>query len=378
MSWNSMPSLKLGDLEARVPIVQGGMGVGISGAGLASAVANAGGIGVIASVGLDLMLGQSRGRKKGASVLGLQQEIAKARKQTRGILGVNIMVAITDFTQLVDAAVDAEVDVLFMGAGLPLHFSENLPAERLKHMHSKVVPIVSSGRAAELIFQYWANKFGRVPDGVVVEGPKAGGHLGFKKEQIFNPEYALEKLIPQVVRAVRPFADTFDKQIPVIAAGGIFTGKDIYDIMQLGASGVQMATRFIATHECDADLAFKQAIIAAEEKDVMIIDSPVGLPGRAVRNRFLEDVEAGTKMPFTCPYKCLKSCDFRSAPYCIASALTNAQHGRLEDGFAFTGANAHRVKKIVSVAELMTELEQEYGAACERILEPSLVEEACL
>lgn len=363
MSWNSMPALQLGDLVARVPIIQGGMGVGISRAALASAVANAGGIGVIASVGLDLEEDMVRGRKKGASVAGLQHEILKARKLTRGLFGVNVMVALTDFSQLVDAAVAAEVDVLFLGAGLPLHFSDNLPAERINSMHTKIVPIVSSGRAAEIIFQYWGKKFGRVPDGVVVEGPKAGGHLGFKKEQIFNPEYALEKLIPQVLTALSPFAEQYQKRIPVIAAGGIFTGKDIYDIMQLGADGVQMATRFIATHECDADPGFKQAIIDAEEQDIMIIDSPVGLPGRAIRNRFLNEVEAGVKMPYSCPYKCLKTCDFRTAPYCIAAALNNAQHGHLDQGFAFTGANAHRVDKIVSVAELIAELEMEYAQA---------------
>lgn len=377
MSWNSMPSLHLGDVVARIPIVQGGMGIGISRAGLASAVANAGGIGVIASVGLDLMTGKDRGRMKGASVAGLRQEIRNARRQTHGILGVNIMVAITDFTQLVDAAVDTKVDVIFIGAGLPLHFSENLSAERMKTMHTKIVPIVSSGRAAELIFQYWAKKYGHVPDGVVVEGPKAGGHLGFKKEHIFNPEYALENLIPQVVRAVQPFAASFRKQIPVIAAGGIFTGQDIYDIMQLGADGVQMATRFIATYECNADPAFKQAIIDAEEKDIMIINSPVGLPGRAVHNRFLDDVEAGVIMPYHCPYKCLKTCDFHTAPYCIAAALRNAQNGHLDQGFAFTGANAYRVKKMVTVGQLMAELEEGYSMAVDQVLQPRKVVAVC-
>ncbi len=362
MSWTKRPSLRIGDLEAPVPIVQGGMGVGISKAGLAAAVANAGGIGVIASVGLDLDDLLAKGRIKGNSSRYLIAEIKRARSMTDGVLGVNVMVALSDFTQLVDAAIEADIDVLFLGAGLPLHFSESL-TEKIQTVRSKFVPIVSSARAAELIFQYWAKKYNRVPDGVVVEGPKAGGHLGFKKEQIFNPEYALEKLIPPVVACVKPYAETFHKEIPVIAAGGIFTGQDIYDIMQLGASGVQMATRFIATHECDADHAFKQAIVDAEQQDITIIDSPVGLPGRAIRNRFLEDVSAGIKAPFTCPYKCLITCDYKTAPYCIALALDNARKGRLHNGFAFTGANAHRVHEIVSVQALMESLQEEYATA---------------
>jgi nitronate monooxygenase len=363
MKWNNMPTLRIGDIEARLPIVQGGMGVAISRAGLAAAVANAGGIGVIASVGLDLDDLLTKGRIKGNSSRHLIAEIQRARSMTNGILGVNVMVALSDYTQLVDAAIEADIDVLFLGAGLPLHFSENLTVERMQTVRSKFVPIVSSARAVDLIFQYWAKKYHRVPDGVVVEGPKAGGHLGFRKEHIMDPDYALEKLIPPVVASVKPFAETFNKEIPVIAAGGIFNGQDIYDIMQLGASGVQMATRFIATHECDADLAFKQAILDAEKEDITIIDSPVGLPGRAVRNRFLEDVSAGIKAPFTCPYKCLKTCDYKTAPYCIALALDNARRGRLQNGFAFTGANAYRVHEIVSVQALMESLQEEYTAA---------------
>ncbi len=363
MMWNSMPALTMGNLSTPLPIVQGGMGVGISRAGLAAAVANAGGIGVIAAVGLDLFDNLKKGRLKGSSAARLKEEIRKARRHTSGILGVNVMVALSDFNQLVDAAIEEDIDVIFMGAGLPLHFSENLAPERLKYLRTKMVPIVSSGRAADLIFSYWAKKFNHVPDGVVVEGPKAGGHLGFKEEQIQDPAFRLEQLVPDVVAAVKPYSEAFHKSIPVIAAGGIFTGQDIHEIMQLGAGGVQMATRFIATHECDADIAFKQAIVDAKEEDITIIKSPVGLPGRAVRNGFLKDVEAGIKKPFNCPYKCLKTCDYKTAPYCIALALGNAEKGLLQDGFAFTGANAHRVHEIVSVQELIDSLKQEYALA---------------
>ena len=355
-----MPELRMGDLVAEIPIVQGGMGVGISRAGLAAAVANTGGIGVIASVGLDLLDGTPKNRKKGVSVELLKQEIQTAKQLTDGIIGINVMVALTDFEALVDVSIDAGADVLFMGAGLPLHFSKNLTPERLRSLTTKMVPIVSSGRAAELIFQYWHKKYDRIPDGVVVEGPLAGGHLGFKKQQIDDPQYALENLLRDTVAAVAPYADDYGKNIPVIAGGGIYTGQDIYDIMQLGAQGVQMATRFIATHECDADPAFKQALIDATEEEISIIISPVGLPGRAIRNTFLEQVESGVQKPFNCPYKCLKTCDYKTAPYCIALALSHAQQGRLQQGFAFTGANGYRVDKIVSVKELIDELADEY------------------
>ena len=363
-----MPSLRIGDKNASVPIVQGGMGVGISRAGLAAAVANCGGIGVIAAVGLDLLEGRARGRTKGMSSRLLHEEIAKAKSMTGGIIGVNIMVALSDYTSLVTAAIEAEADLLFLGAGLPLHLSDEYPPPRLDYLRTRIVPIVSSARAAELIFSYWSRKYGRIPDAVVVEGPRAGGHLGFRHEQIDDPAYALEKLLPGVVAALRPWEQEYGKSIPVIAAGGVFDGRDILRMISLGAGGVQMATRFIATYECDADPAFKQALIDAGQEDIAIIQSPVGLPGRAIRNQFIRDVEAGERKPFTCPFKCLKTCDYKTAPYCIALALGNAQQGRLEQGFAFTGANGYRVDRLVSVAELIAELKEGYYAAVEKEL----------
>ena len=199
-----------------------------------------------------------------------------------------------------------------------------------------------------------------MPDGVVVEGPMAGGHLGFKKEQINAPDYALEKILPDVISAIKPYEQQFSKHIPVIAGGGIYTGEDIYKFMQMGASGVQMATRFVATHECDASDEFKQAYLKCEKDDILIIDSPVGLPGRAIRCDFLDRVAAGSKEKFQCPWKCLRTCDFKNVPYCIALALTNAKKGNLEHGFAFAGANVYKVNKLVSVKELIDELMEGY------------------
>jgi NAD(P)H-dependent flavin oxidoreductase YrpB (nitropropane dioxygenase family) len=197
---------------------------------------------------------------------------------------------------------------------------------------------------------------------VVVEGPLAGGHLGFKKEHIDDPDYTLEKILPEVITVVKPYEEQFNKNIPVIAAGGIFTGADIHKFMQLGAQGVQMGTRFVATYECDAFMEFKEAYLNCKKEDIVIIDSPVGLPGRAIRDNFLERISSGVKEAFKCNWKCLKSCDFKNVPYCIALALTNAKKGDLENGFAFAGANAYRVDKIISVKELIETLIEEYTA----------------
>jgi nitronate monooxygenase len=226
-----------------------------------------------------------------------------------------------------------------------------------------LVPIVSSGRAARIIAKRWTERYDYPPDAIVVEGPRAGGHLGFKAEQIDDPAYALEALLADVLTEVAPFADRAGRPIPVIAGGGIYTGADIYKILQLGAAGVQMATRFVTTHECDASAGFKEAYLRATPEDLVIIASPVGMPGRAIRNQFLDDVSAGKKMPFTCPYHCIITCDYTNSPYCIALALINAQRGKMAHGFAFAGDNAHRATEIVSVPELVRTLLAEYHAA---------------
>ena len=358
----AIPQLKIGELETRIPIVQGGMSVGISLSRLAAAVANEGGIGVIGAAAIGMLEPDFKTNYRQANKRALAKEIKKAREASDGIIGVNIMVALSDYDDLVLTAVDEGADLLFLGAGLPLKLPSTLSLDRLKSS-VKVVPIVSSARAAKIIFQHWAKRYNHVPDAVVVEGPLAGGHLGFKKEQIENPDYALENLVPAVVAAIEPFEQRFDKNIPVIAAGGIFSGADIAKFMRLGAQGVQMATRFVATSECDASLAFKELYIKCSKEDLVIIDSPVGLPGRAIRNKFLDDVSAGIKKPFECPWKCLKTCDFRKSPYCISRALTHAKQGDLEDGFAFAGANAYRVNEITSVHELIESLLEEYEAA---------------
>ena len=360
-----LPTLQIGDLIARLPIVQGGMGVGVSLSGLASAVAREGGIGVIATIMIGMNDFKQFATPEEADVHALRQEIRKAREKTDGILGVNIMVAASNYANLVRTAIEEKIDIIFAGAGLPLDLPKYL--EDAAH-HPKLAPIVSSGRAAVLLCKKWLAKFDRVPDAFVVEGPMAGGHLGLKLNQLDDPEFALEKLVPEVLEAVKPFEEHCRQPIPVIAAGGVYTGEDIDKFLQLGASGVQMGTRFVATEECDADIAFKHAYINASEEDIVIIKSPVGLPGRAIRNAFLDDVEHGKKIPFSCPYRCITTCDYQNSPYCIAVALMNAKKGRLKHGFSFSGKNAFRIDRVMQVKELIASLKDEFAQAVNRRL----------
>ncbi|MEA1925757.1 MAG: nitronate monooxygenase family protein [Patescibacteria group bacterium] len=351
------PPLTIGNVTVPVPIIQGGMGVGISMAGLASAVARAGGIGVIASVLIGLNETDFHKDPQGATFRALKKQIRLAKEAApNGIIGVNIMVALTDYEEAVRIAAEAGADLIISGAGLPL----GLPGLIPEGCNTKVVPIVSSGRAASIICHRWDLHFSHLPDAIVVEGPKAGGHLGFKAEDIDSPENYIENLTSQVIEAVKPFEQKSGQAIPVIAAGGIYTGEDIYKFIRMGAAGVQMGTRFVATHECDASDKFKQAYIRAKEEDVSIINSPVGMPGRALRCKFIEEAKAGKKRPRRCIYKCLKSCNYPDTPYCIAMALVNAQRGIFRSSFVFCGSNVWRINKIVSVRELMDELVHGY------------------
>jgi nitronate monooxygenase len=351
-----MKALKIGNLNIPVPVIQGGMGVGISLSGLASAVANEGGVGVISSAGLGLLYKDFSENYLEASIHGLKEEIRKAREKTLGVIGVNIMVAMTNYVDMIKTSISEKVDIIIAGAGLPL----DLPLFLKKGSKTKLIPIVSSARATRIICEKWKANYNYMPDAVIVEGPMAGGHLGFKEEQIGDNNYSLEKLVPEIINELKPFEEIQNKSIPLIAAGGIYTGEDIRNIMKLGASGVQMATRFVTTYECDASPGFKQAYIDAGEKDIQIIKSPVGLPGRAIFSRFIQKVKEGKKQPRKCPFKCIRTCDISRSPYCIIIALTNALKGNFENGFAFAGANAFRATKISSVKEIFQSLLKEY------------------
>ena len=330
--------------------------MGISLSGLAAAVANEGGVGVISSAGLGLLYRDFSENFLEASIHGLKEEIRKAKEKTKGVIGINVMVAMTNFVDMIKTSIAEKVDIIIAGAGLPL----DLPSFLKKDSITKLVPIVSSARATRIICEKWKANYDYLPDAVIVEGPEAGGHLGFKEEQIGDNNFSLEKLVPEIVSELKPFEEKYNRSIPLIAAGGIYTVEDINNIMKLGASGVQMATRFVTTDECDASQGFKQAYINASKEDIKIIKSPVGMPGRAIFSSFIQKVKDGKKQPKKCPFKCIKTCDITKSPYCIIIALKNALKGNFENGFAFAGSNAFRATKISSVKEVFQSLLKEY------------------
>lgn len=347
--------LKIGEIIANIPIIQGGMGVGVSKAILASAVANEGGIGVISGVQIGYLEEDFESNTFEANIRGLRKNIRLARELSpNGILGVNLLVAIKNYKDMVKAAVEEKIDLIISGAGLP----KDLPGF-VKGTSTKIAPIVSSGKAAHLITKLWDKKFNYIPDLVIVEGPEAGGHLGFSKEELTSgKQINLEEIVKDVIENLKPFEEKYKKQIPVIAAGGIYSGADIAKYLKLGASGVQMGTRFVATHECDAHENYKKAYIDSTMKNIQLVKSPVGLPGRAIRNNLISTLES-ENIPIKRCYNCLTPCDVKTSPYCISKALIEAVQGDIENGLIFCGSNAFRLNKIVSVKDLINELVEE-------------------
>jgi len=351
-----LKGLNINGLESKIPLIQGGMAVGISLDRLSSAVANEGGIGVIGTAGIGMFFEEYGKDYKAACIEGLKKVITGARQKTSGIIGVNIMAALSNYSDMVRTAVEEKIDLIISGAGLAL----DLPSYLMAGTKTRIIPIVSGLRAATLIFKRWFSRYGYIPDAFIVEGPKAGGHLGYKKENIYSEEHQLENTVPQVRELCEKIKREFGKEVPLIAAGGVFDHNDVQAMLKLGADGVQAGTVFIATHECDADDRFKNAVVNADKEDIIIIDSPVGMPGRAVRNKFLEDVGKGIKKPVNCAYRCIKTCNMKDAPYCIARALSNAARGDMENGFAFIGQEGFRVNQISTVKEVIKRLFPEY------------------
>ena len=345
--------LKIGELVAEKPIIQGGMGVGVSRSSLAGAVAAEGGIGIIstAQIGYD-----EEGFEKdqaGCNRIAIKKHIKRANEIAggKGLVGVNIMVALKHYKEHVQEAVKAGADVIISGAGLPMDLPK-LVGENV----TKIAPIVSSKRAAQLILKMWAHRYNRTADFIVVEGPKAGGHLGFSKEQLQDiDKLDYDQEIRDIIECKKDYEEKFQRKIPVIVAGGIFDRKDIEHVMKLGADGVQIASRFVATEECDASDAYKQAYIQAEKKNIQIIQSPVGMPGRALRNEFIKGLETARK-PITKCYNCLEKCNPRTVPYCITKALIEAVQGNVENGLIFCGENVDRIHEMTTVHDLMNEL----------------------
>ena len=286
----------------------------------------------------------------------LRAEIRKARELTKGILGVNIMGALTNYADMVKTSIEEKIDIIFSGAGLPL----DLPKYLGKGASTRLVPIVSSGRAAAIICNKWKQNYDYLPDAFVVEGPKAGGHLGFKPDELSEEKNTLENLVTDVLKVTAEAEETYGQKIPVIAAGGIYTGEDMFNIIKAGASAVQLGTVFVATQECDASAEFKEAYINSKEEDIKIIKSPVGMPGRIIYNDFFTEAASGNRRPTHCQHHCIKTCDPKTTLYCIADALIAAYTGNLNKGFAFAGTNAFKVDKLTSVKEIFNKFRREY------------------
>lgn len=350
--------LHIGELKISIPIIQGGMGVGVSRSSLAGAVSLAGGMGVISGVQIGFNEPDFETNCKVANLRALRNEIRKAKEiSNNGIIGVNLMVAMNNYKENAEVCVEEGVDAIISGAGLPTE----LPSI-VKGSKTKAIPIVSSAKAASVIIKMWEKRHAYIPDAVIVEGPEAGGHLGFHPEELLGEVHPdLHQIIKEVKEAVKPYEEKYNKKISVVGAGGIFSGKDIVDCIKAGADGVQMATRFVATNECDADIKYKQAYINSVKDEIKIIKSPVGMPGRAIENEFIEKVQQGN-IPVKKCYSCLKTCDPKTTPYCISRALIEAVKGNISEGLIFTGSNAYKVDKILSVKELMEQLQKEIEA----------------
>lgn len=348
-----MEGIKLGEKQSKYPIIQGGMGVGVSMHKLAGNVSKEGGIGIISTADIGYMEKDFNRSPMEANLRAIVKEIKLAREIAGEdkIIGVNIMVALKNYKEIVEECVKNKIDLIISGAGIP----KELP-EYVQGTKTKIAPIVSSLRCCQLIVKHWIKKYNYIPDMIVIEGPEAGGHLGFKREELEEENKPkLEDITKEIVEYIKEIEKEYNEKIPVISAGGIWDKKDIEKFLKIGASGVQMATRFVATYECDASDEFKKAYVNAKKEDIKIIQSPVGMPGRAICNEFIKNTESKKCKIDKC-YNCIKTCNVATTPYCITKALVNSVKGNMDNGLIFCGSNVDRVNKIVSVHELIQEL----------------------
>ena len=342
----------MGNGRWTIPIIQGGMGVGISLGGLAGAVAKEGGLGLISAAQIGFKEKDFKENTVKANKRAIHRELKKAREiAPQGMIGFNIMVALKNYEDYVKEAVKAGADIIVSGAGIPTE----LPSY-VEGSDTKIAPIVSTDKSAKVILKYWEKKYKRLPDLMIIEGPKAGGHLGFKKEQLsFYDDKEYEKEILAILKTVKEFGDRKEEHIPVAVAGGVDTRQGVAHMLKLGADAVQIGTRFVTTKECDANIRFKEAYIQAEKEDIILVKSPVGMPGRAIRNPFMEKVIAGEKIPHGC-HQCIKQCNVIDIPYCITEALIHGALGDVDNGLLFCGANAYKAHRIETVKEVMDSL----------------------
>lgn len=348
-----MKPLKIGNLTARIPVIQGGMGVGISLDGLAGAVAAEGGVGVISTAQIGFRDPDYDKNPLEANLRAIPVYLKKAREKAQGgVIGMNIMVATKHYEEYVKTAAKAGVDLIISGAGLPV----NLP-ELVEGFQTKIAPIVSTVKSAMVILKLWDRKYHRMPDLLVIEGPEAGGHLGFKREELstYTKESYAEE-VKGILKLVKEYASRYEIEIPVALAGGIYDKEDVEYAMSLGVDAVQMATRFVTTKECDAAEEYKQAYINCKEEDIEIVQSPVGMPGRAMHNKFQEQLATGAYRPKKCR-QCIATCEPAKTPYCITQALVNAANGNTDDALLFCGAKAYKAEKIETVHEIFGSLQ---------------------
>lgn len=364
-SKNKLQPLKIGELLIRVPIFQGGMGIGVSLSNLAGAVAACGGVGVISAAQIGFLEEDFETNTLEANLRALKRNVAEALKKSAGAggaIGVNVMCAVRHYEEFVKASIEAGAQLIISGAGLPMNLPGICPGTK-----TKLVPIVSSARAAGLIMKTWLKRYDRLPDAIVFEGPEAGGHLGFKPEELENAQANFYRTIEEIKEEIRTGIEAADKpetkEIPLIVAGGIYTRDDIDEAMAHGADGVQIATRFVTTEECDVHPDFKQAYIDAGKEDIVIVKSPVGMPGRAIRNAFVKRTMEGRIPPESCN-GCLTHCRPDVTPYCITKALINAATGDLDNGLIFCGTNAYRADRITTVKGIFDELTGEDCGTC--------------
>lgn len=347
-------SLKIGDLKVKVPVIQGGMGIGISLGGLAGAVAEAGGVGMISAAQIGFREPDFDTDTKRANLRAIKKEYEKARKAAPdGVIGFNIMVAMRHYEDYVQAAVKAGADIIVSGAGVPAE----LPAIT-GEAPVKLAPIVSTQKSTKVLLKYWDKKYKRMPDLLIVEGPMAGGHLGFGKEELdtFLDTRIYDEEIQKILQIVREYEQIYGRKIPVALAGGMDDREQVRHAFTLGADAVQVATRFVTTKECDADLRYKQAYLDARKEDIVIVKSPVGMPGRAIKNALTERVMKGEKIPHSFCHGCLHKCNPAEIPYCITDALIHAAKGEIDEGLLFCGANAYKSGKLQTVKEVMEDL----------------------
>jgi NAD(P)H-dependent flavin oxidoreductase YrpB (nitropropane dioxygenase family) len=348
-----MKAVKLKNKLLKLPIIQGGMGIGVSRCRLAGAVAKEGGMGVISTAQVGYDEPDFAKQPEEANLRVLPQQIQKAKELAggNGLVAVNIMAVTQLYETYVKKVCEAGVDAIISGAGLPTSLPEYAAGYDVA-----LAPIVSSAKSANVILKYWDKKYNRTADFLVIEGPKAGGHLGFTNEQLEDIEHLdYDEEVRQILTVKASYEEEYETEIPVFLAGGMFTKEDVAHALNLGVDGIQAATRFVATEECDASDAYKQAYVNAKDEDVVIIKSPVGMPGRAVRNAFIDAVSTNSNKITYC-FNCLKACNPAKAPYCITQALINAVKGDLDNGLIFCGSRVGEIDRITTVHELMAEL----------------------